>query len=130
MIYLDTSAFVKLVQREAESPALASFLAKCSDGRLVSSALLAIEARRAVLREDTTQLPRTDLLLTRVGLVAITDAVVESASRLPSPSLRSLDAIHLATALLLHNEVDVFVTYDKRLSAAAHAHGVVAVGPV
>ena len=129
MIYLDTSAFVKLVWREDESAALEHFLTERDDGQLVSSALLAVEARRAVLREDASQLPRSDLLLSRVGQVAITGAVVESASRLPDPALRSLGAIHLATALLLGREVDVLVSYDKRLCAAAQAHGIPAVGP-
>lgn len=132
MIYIDTSAFVKLVWREDESTALEQYLAERVDGaddRLVSSALLVIEARRTVLREDATQLPRSDVLLTRVGQVAITGAVVESASRLPDPSLRSLDAIHLATALLLGDEVEVLVSYDKRMCAAAQAHTIATVSP-
>jgi predicted nucleic acid-binding protein len=132
VIYIDTSAFMKLAWREDESPALERYLADRADGaddRLVSSALIAIEARRTVLREDATRLPRSDVLLTRVGQVAITGAVVESASRLPDPSLRSLDAIHLATALLLGNEVEVLVSYDKRMCAAAQAHGIATISP-
>jgi len=129
VIYIDPSAFVKLVWREPESAALERYLADRPEDRLVSSALLAIEARRTVLRDDVTQLPRSDLLLSRVGQVAITGPVVESASRLPDPSLRSLDAIHLATALLLGKEIDVLVSYDKRMCAAARTHAVATVSP-
>jgi predicted nucleic acid-binding protein len=50
------------------------------------------------------------------------DCLVESASRLPDHSLRSLDAIHLATALLLRDDLEVIVTYDKRLATVAEAH--------
>jgi uncharacterized protein len=129
VIYVDTSAFVKLIWQETESLALTRYLSTHADGDLVSSTLLAIEARRAVTREDPTQLPRTDLLLTRVGQVSMTDAIVESASRLPELTLRSLDAIHLATALLLGGEVDIFVSYDKRLCGAAAAHGIDTTSP-
>jgi uncharacterized protein len=127
LIYLDTSALLKLVRAEPESAALVGYLR----GRtgLVSSALLAVEARRAAIRGAPDQLPRIDLLLTRVDLVAISPAVVESASRLPDPLLRSLDAIHLATALLVREEVDVLLTYDDRLAAAAVAHRVPAEAP-
>jgi predicted nucleic acid-binding protein len=129
VIYIDTSALVKLIWQEPESPELARYLADRDEDRLVSSALLAIETRRTVLREDPTQLPRADLLLTRVGQVAISDPIVESASRLPDAALRSLDAIHLATALLLGREVDVLVSYDKRMCSAAQARAIATASP-
>ncbi len=129
MIYLDTSAFVPLVRQEPTSAAMRSFLADRPGVPLASSALLVIETRRAVQREDPSLLPRADLLLTRVHRVDITAAVVETASRLPEPSLRSLDAIHLATALLLGNGLEAFVCYDKRLAAAAEALGLEAAMP-
>jgi uncharacterized protein len=119
VIYLDTSAFVKLVWAERETPALQSYLGKRAEATLVSSALLVVETRRAVLREDPSQLARADLLLTRVGQVGVTRSVVEAASYLPDPALRALDAIHLATALQLGRDLDVLVTYDSRLAAAA-----------
>jgi uncharacterized protein len=122
VIYLDTSAFFKLVRAEAESSALHEYLAERATEPLVSSILIAIETRRAVLREAATLLPRADLLLTRVGQVGLSHAIVESASRLPDPALRSLDAVHLSTALLLRDELSAFVTYDKRLAATAHNH--------
>lgn len=123
MIYLDTSAFVKLIWSERETPALQAFLAERQELLLVSSSLLLVEARRAVLREDAAQLPRADLLLTRIGQVSVTRAVLEAASRLPDPEVRSLDAIHVATALQLRPDLDALVTYDRRLTAAAEQQG-------
>jgi predicted nucleic acid-binding protein len=123
VIYLDTSAFVPLVRQEATTTAMLAFLAGRRGVPLVSSALLVVETRRAVQREDPSLLPRSDLLLTRINRVDITAAVVETASRLPEPNLRSLDAIHLATALLIGDSIEVFVCYDKRLAAAAEALG-------
>ena len=119
MIYLDTSAFVKLIQGERETPALQGFLTEHPGTPLVSSALLVVETRRAILRQAPGQLARADLLLTRIDQVDITRAVLEAASRLPDPSLRSLDAIHLATALQLGRDLEALVTYDSRLAAGA-----------
>ncbi|MGH3718236.1 MAG: type II toxin-antitoxin system VapC family toxin [Pseudonocardiaceae bacterium] len=119
---LDASAFVKLVWAEPESDALSRFLTRRPVTPLVSSSLITVEARRTAAREDPSALVRADLLLTRVGRIGMTSRIVESASRLPDRSLRSLDAIHLATALLLREDLDVLLTYDKRLAAAAEAH--------
>ena len=64
------------------------------------------------------------MLLGEVETVDITQSVVESASRLPDPALRSLDAIHLATALLIREDLDALLTYDERLAIAARSHGI------
>ncbi len=130
MIYLDTSAFVKLIWAETETKALQEYLVDAGDAPMVSSVLLVIEARRAVLRTRPNRLARADLLLGRVGQVGIGPAVVESASRLPDPMLPSLDAIHLATALVLREDLDALVTYDERLADAASAHGLTVASPV
>ena len=122
MIYLDTSAFVKLIWAEPESDALARYIAQRAGTPLVSSMLLTLETRRAVQREDPSVLARADLLLTRVGRIGMTTSIIESASRLPDRSLRSLDAIHLATAMVVRDDLDSVVTYDKRLAAVAQAH--------
>jgi uncharacterized protein len=129
VIYLDTSAFVKLVWSERETPALQTFLAERQQPLLVSSSLLLVEARRAVLREDAVQLPRADLLLTRIGQVGVTRALLEAASRLPDPSVRPLDAVHVATALQLRPDLDALVTYDPRLAAAAEQQGLPVAAP-
>ncbi|WP_322768244.1 type II toxin-antitoxin system VapC family toxin [Frankia sp. Cr1] len=123
MIYLDTSAFVKLVRAEQETAALRDFLTTRRGMPLVSSVLLVVETRRAVLREDPSLLAGADLLLTRIGRVDIVHAVIETASRLPGAGLRSLDAIHLATALLMRDGLDGFVTYDRRLASVAGEQG-------
>jgi predicted nucleic acid-binding protein len=128
VIYLDTSAFVKLAWLEAETERLLEFLADAA-GTLVSSSLLTVEARRAALRRDPRLLPRVDVLLTDVGRIAVTDAVIHNASRLPDPSLRSLDAIHLATAALVGSELISLVTYDARMAATAASLGLPVVAP-
>lgn len=129
MIYLDTSAFVKLIWEEKESAALWEYLIARPEAEHISSTLLALEARRAALRAGGGALPRVDLALDRVGLVDITDAVIGSASRIPEPNLRSLDAIHLATAIMLGRDVDVMLTYDQRLADTASASGVAVTAP-
>ena len=126
MIYVDTSAFLKTVWHEKESPALAEFL---RDRPTVSSALLTVETRRSTLREDSALLPRADLLLEDVTQIELSAAVLESASRLPDPYLRTLDAIHLATALLIRDDIETVLTYDGRLREAAEAHGLPTAAP-
>ena len=126
MIYIDTSAFLKTVWHETESAALAEFL---RDRPTVSSALLAVETRRSTLREDEALLPRADLLLEDVTQIELSAAVLESASRLPGPHLRTLDAIHLATALLIRDDIETVLAYDARLRDAAEAHGLPTAAP-
>ena len=126
VLYVDTSAFLKTVWDEAESVALSGFI---GNRVTVSSNLLAVEARRSTLRVAETMLPRTDLVLADVRLIAVTDTVLESAGRLPDPVLRTLHAIHLATALLIRDDVEALVTYDTRLAAAARANGLTVATP-
>ncbi|MHA6619732.1 type II toxin-antitoxin system VapC family toxin [Pseudonocardia sp. DLS-67] len=130
MIYLDTSALLKLVKDdEAEGPTLRAHLERTAEAGLVSSTLLAVEARRGMLRIRPDGLPKVDLILSEVAQIGISDAVIESASRLPDPLLRSLDAIHLATALMIRDDIESVVTYDSRLLAAAEAHGLPTAAP-
>jgi uncharacterized protein len=126
LIYLDTSAFLKSVWEERESAALTAVIA---DKTTVSSALLTVEARRSTLRVNSGMLPRADLLLDDVIQVEMSAAVLESASRLPGPRLRTLDAIHLATALLIRDDIETVITYDARLQEAARAHGLPTAAP-
>jgi predicted nucleic acid-binding protein len=129
LIYVDTSALLKLVKDdEPEANALRHFVDQ-ADPELVSSALLAVEARRAMLRNRPDGLPKVDLILNDVGLLGVSDAVIESAGRLPDPLLCSLDAIHLATALLIREDLEAVLTYDDRLAAAAAAHGLAVLSP-
>jgi predicted nucleic acid-binding protein len=127
LIYVDTSALIKLVKPEVHSDTLAAYLDVRDD--LVSSSLLAVELRRGALRSAPRTLPRADLLLTRVEMIEMDATVVEAAGRLPDPMLRTLDAIHLATALLIRDEIDVLLTYDERLAEAARRHRVPTAAP-
>jgi uncharacterized protein len=73
--------------------------------------------------------PKVDLLLADVAQIDVSDAVIESAGRLPDPMLRSLEAIHLATALLVRDDIDVLLSYDDRLVTAAKAHDIPTASP-
>jgi predicted nucleic acid-binding protein len=126
LIYVDTSALLKLVLPEAESAAVDAYVV---DTVLVSSNLLVVEARRGTLRRSPRRLPRLDIVLTRVEMIEMSPTVIESASRLPDPMLGSLDAIHLATALLVRDELTAVLTYDDRLAAAAASHGLTVESP-
>jgi uncharacterized protein len=130
LIYVDTSALLKLVKDdEAEATALRAYIEETAEPQLVSSALLVVEARRGMHRLRPDGLPTVDLLLAAVAQIEISGAVIESASRLADPLLRSLDAIHLATALLIRDDLDTLLTYDGRLRVAAEAHGIPTAAP-
>jgi predicted nucleic acid-binding protein len=125
--YLDASATVKLIVREPESDALVSFLA----GRetVMSSRLLEVEVTRAVRRLDPDLEEQARAILAGVESIELDSEIVARASGLDPPDLRSLDAIHLASALTLGPELDAFVTYDARQTAAARARGLVVESP-
>jgi hypothetical protein len=127
LIYVDTSALMKLVWPEQGTEATYAFVGDRED--LISSALLTVEARQAAFRAEPAALTRVDLLLARFEYIQLSDAVIETASRLPDPMLRSLDAIHLATALLIRDDIDVLLSYDERLLTAASAHGLPTAAP-
>ncbi|MFE1786136.1 type II toxin-antitoxin system VapC family toxin, partial [Streptomyces sp. NPDC059506] len=130
MIYLDTCALLKLAHREAESSALRAWLLSSpTENRRVSSALAEVEAARALRRSDPEALPRLPGLLAAFDLIEIDQAVRRRAAAYPDPLLRSLDAIHLATAEEVRPELSAFVTYDKRLASAAMGIGLPVVAP-
>lgn len=116
-VYLDSSAFVKLIVAEPESQALARDLA----GReiAVSSEILEIEALRAAARVGSAALARAPQRLAAVALISLTADIRRSAGALGPPELRSLDAIHLTTALSLAEDLEAVLTYDTRLATAA-----------
>jgi predicted nucleic acid-binding protein len=123
MIYLDTSAAAKLVRAESESAALSVFLAERAGAPLTSSVLLYPELIRAVCRVRLELAPRAQRFLERVFRMPISAEVVMEAAVIGDASLRTLDAIHLATAMEIASELTAFVTYDKRLASAAKALG-------
>jgi len=112
---------VKLPLREAEHDPLLVALAKW-DG-YVSSALLAVESIRACARYGAAYARDARAWLEGMSLLPLDDAVLDLAAELEPTGLRSLDALHLATALSIREEIGVLVAYDSRLSEAAEEHG-------
>jgi predicted nucleic acid-binding protein len=129
VIYLDTSAAAKLIQYEAESTALTVFLAEDLSDALVSSTLLHPELVRAVGRRRPDLVPRAIALTKRVMTVPLSGQIVEQAATIGNPLLRTLDALHLATAVTVAEELTALVTYDKRLAAAATEIGLTVAAP-
>lgn len=127
--YADTSAVVKLLAEEAHSRAFADFYDSQPNAQWVSSALLKIELTRTVRRAAPALLPGAKDLLLAFSYISIGDDIVDAAMDEPDRALRSLDAIHLATARVLAVELDGFVSYDDRLLAAVAEAGLVAVSP-
>jgi predicted nucleic acid-binding protein len=123
VIYLDSSALLKLLFQEVESDALTDWLALRAGVPTVSSELAKVEVLRACRRIDPEALAAARSLLGQLDLVPLTGAVVELAGDLEGPTLRSLDALHLASALLLGADVGAFVAYDQRLVDSAAAAG-------
>ncbi|HEC08482.1 MAG TPA: PIN domain-containing protein [Acidimicrobiales bacterium] len=128
MVYMDTSALVKLVVAEPETPALIRWLGD-ADRRPVACDLVRTELLRAVRRTDPDLSVRARAVLNLVTTVEVGTSVFEQAGRLDSPTVRSLDAIHLASALSFSDELEALVTYDNRLADAARANGVETVAP-
>jgi hypothetical protein len=119
--YLDSSAMVKLAVSEPESAALRRYLRRCRP--LVSNALARTEVLRALLPAGEAAVSRGRDVLRTVDLLRLNNPLLEAAGLLQPASVRSLDAIHLATARLLGEELGVVVTYDQRMSEAARELG-------
>jgi uncharacterized protein len=128
-VYLDSSAFVKLFLPEPDAPALTSYLA--SRPRRISAMLLRTEVLRTAVRANLSpqrmQLVRA--LLDSVSFIAADLTLSDEAGILRPPELRSLDAIHLATARSLGTDVAALVTYDQRLAEAAAWYGMPVASP-
>lgn len=120
-VYLDSSALVKLAVREAESDALRRHLRRRRPW--VSSALARVEVLRALLPGGGDALTAGRGVLARCDLVRLNDRLLSLASTLAPHELRSLDAIHLATADRLRGEIGELITYDDRMAAAARDLG-------
>ena len=128
VLYLDASALVKLGKKEAETEALRRSLR--GSAFVFTSAISMVEVARAFRRavpDEADDL--TETVLARVDVHALTDAVIAAAARLDPPSLRTLDALHLSTALELRNAITGFVTYDARLAEAATVAGLPVAAP-
>ena len=123
MIYLDSSALLKLLHDEAESAALADWLTARTGTPLVSSALARVEVLRACRRINPATLSEAAALLAGIDLIPLSGAVIDQAADVSETMLRSLDAIHLASALSIQAELNAFITYDHRLADAASTAG-------
>jgi predicted nucleic acid-binding protein len=126
--YLDTSAAVKLVVHERETTALAKWCAQ-SGRALVSTDLTRTELLRTTRRVSPGHLAQARLVLESLTLLTLTSELCERAADLEPETLRGLDALHLAGALALGDELEGIVTYDERLADAAMAQGVAVVAP-
>lgn len=124
MLYLDTSALVKLIRREPESDALADWLDAKPPEPWVASTLIEVELPRALRRTDPALLPDVPGVVARVARYEIDDIVRSAAAAYPDTNLRSLDAIHLATARAVFGaQLSAFVTYDHRQREIARRAG-------
>ena len=117
MIYLDSSALVKLVVAEPESRALRRFLRR--EPERVSCGLARTEVLRAVRPVGPAAVERARRVLRRVHLIRVDDVLLDAAGMIDAVVLRSLDAIHLAAAQIVAPNLTALVTYDRRMSIAA-----------
>jgi uncharacterized protein len=126
--YVDASAAAKLVFEEPESAALESWLTR--KGRVpVTSDLTRTELLRTTRRLAPERMPEARAVLDVMTVLTVSTAIFERAATLDAESLRSLDAIHLASALELGDQLDSLVTYDARLAHAARTYGIAIVSP-
>jgi predicted nucleic acid-binding protein len=121
LTYVDSSAIVKLAVAEPESKALRRYLSRRQP--LVSSALARTEVARALMPGGSEAVSRGQEVLRRIQLLRLNDRVLDAAGRMEPAELRSLDAIHLASAQQVGPSVKQIVTYDERMSDAAKAAG-------
>ncbi len=139
MIYLDSSALLTLLLPEAQTSALTSFVDPYGPEGRASSELALVEVARAVRTaavlgrvpegELSGTLARADVLVRSMELLPVDPQVLRDAARIPSPHLRSLDAVHVASAARYRDELQSLVTYDDRMLAAAAAEGLPTASP-
>jgi uncharacterized protein len=129
VIYLDGSALVKLVFEEAESNALTQWLTEQGNTPKISSQVSTIELVRTCRRHDEGAISAARQVLAGLDLLPMTTDLVEQASLVGPPELRSLAAIHLSSVLSVKDDVIAFVVYDSRLRSAAVAAGVAVANP-
>ena len=127
MVYLDSSALVKLVVRERESPALRTYLRR--DPERLSCALARTEVLRAVRPLGPSAVETARRLLRNINLVRLDDPLLDAAGMLEPLPVRSLDAIHLAAAQLVAPTLRAVVTYDRRMADAAVSLGFAVASP-
>lgn len=142
MIYFDTCALMRLVRQDERTPALSRFIDENAGSRWFASELAKAEIARAVRRVNHSdhgrlldaerleaELRHAENLCDHLDLVPVSSRVLSDAATLRQPFLRTLDAIHLATAMAIRTGISAFVTYDKRLASAAEETGLPVVAP-
>ena len=132
MIYLDTSALVKLIRTEEESESLADWLDGRTEIPWITSSLTEVELPRAIIRAAFLEgLSAVPAILARLDKFEIDPVIRSTAAAYQDPALRSLDAIHLATAQVAASAASLtaFVAYDRRLREAARDLGMTTVAP-
>ena len=129
MIYLDSAALVKLVRLEHATPELVEWLNDRRGVPLVCSVLAEVEVPRAIRRVAPDALPAVPATLARLYRLEMDATVRSSAAALAEPNLRTLDAIHVATAAGFGADLEAFVTYDQRLLQTAGRLGLPAMSP-
>lgn len=127
-VYFDTSALAKLILEEPESQKLRRFI-DSSSIQPVSAEISDVELVRAVMREDESLLDNTLEILAQVVLLPMTASIRLRASYLKPVSVRSLDAIHVATALEIQADLDALLSYDNRLLKSASDAGLKVLSP-
>ena len=129
-LYLDSSALVKLVRREAESSALRRFLRQHRDDGRVTSALARVEVVRAVAAGGPPAVTHARRQLARLDQINLEQEILDAAADLaPGIWLRSLDALHLASARAIGSDLRSVVTYDERMRVAAETMGIFVEAP-
>ena len=126
-VYIDSSALVKLVAVEPESAALVAHL---RDRPIqVASSIVIVEFGRTLARKTGLEGSRAVEIIDRLVLVDADRRIMDRAAGLAPAELRSLDAIHLASAIEVRDSIEAVVTYDVRLAAAARVHGFTVIAP-
>jgi uncharacterized protein len=142
LIYLDTCALLKLIRADTQTAALSAFIDARPETRWFSAEVARTELVRTVRRINhddrgrliddaqlSAELGYAERLCAQIDLIAVSTRLLNEAAAIEQPFLRTLDAIHLAAAASLRGSLSAFVTYDKRLAAAAHDLGLPAKSP-
>ncbi len=129
MIYLDSSALMKMVRREDETVALGEWLARRTEQQVVSSELARVEVLRAARRVGGPAMAEARAVVADLDLIPLDHAVQDVACDIGGLALRTLEALHLASALLLGAQLTAFIAYDHRLADAARAAGLTVATP-
>jgi len=127
VIYADTSALAKLVVAEAETPALRRWIAG-QNAPLVTNSIGVVELRRLAARVSRQAVDTATLLLGRIDRLVLTPTALALAGQLPPAEVRTLDALHIASAAELV-ELQVVLTYDRRMAEAAAGYGLPVASP-